>query len=177
MVRYLQRVKRKYYPVNDRINVPEVRIIDQKGKNLGAMPTRKGLELAQESGLDLVLITEKAHPPIAKILNFRKFLHEKQRQGQDERKRFNEASLKTLRVGPHIDDNDLNTPIGRAKEFLGKGKAVKFDLMFKGRSISHPELGRAKLETVKGLLSEESQVIRNIEKKGKFMTMILGPKP
>lgn len=169
-------MKRKYYPVNDRINVPEVRVIGHKGKNLGAMPTSEGLALAQEAGLDLVLITEKAQPPIAKILNFRKFLYEKQRQGREEHRRFREDHLKTLRVGPHIDDNDLNTRIDRAKEFLGKGKPVKFDLMFKGRSISHPELGRAKLETVKKLLSEEGRVIRDIERKGKFMTMVIGPK-
>jgi len=176
VVRYSQRVKRKYYPVNDRINVPEVRVVDQKGKNLGAMPTSEGLKIAQEAGLDLVLITEKARPPIAKILNFRKFLYEKQREGREKHKSFREANLKTLRVGPHIDDNDLNTRISRAKEFLGHGKPVKFELMFKGRSISHPELGRAKLETVKKLLAEKSQVVRDIERKGKFMTMILGPK-
>ena len=169
-------MRRRYYPINQNIKYTKLRVIDPEGKNLGILNRAEALEAARSRKLDLVLITEKATPPVAKILNFKKFLYEKRKEANNLQRKNKLREGKTLRVGPHIDENDLEIRIGRAKEFLAAGIPVQFEMLFKGRTISHPEVGKKKLELIKAALSEEAKIERDIERKGRLMTMVLGPK-
>lgn len=152
-------------------------MISPEGENLGVMSKTNALKEALKRGLDLIVVTTKAKPPVAKILDFRKFLYEKGKDRVGQKKRDKQKEPKTLRVGPHIDENDLNTRVVRAKDFLAAEHPVRFEMLFKGRTITHPELGKEKLEKIKSMLSEEARVEKDIERKGRFMTMVLGPKP
>lgn len=167
-------MKTRFNPINENIKEPEVRVIDAEGQNLGVMATPEAIKVAREKGLDLVLVTLAAQPPIAKIASFRDFL--KKTRGVAVKDALREEDLKTLRLGPNTDDNDLALRIARAKEYLAKGKFVRFELMFKGRMISHPEVGESKLTLVKNGLAAEAKVQQDIERKGRLMTVVFGPK-
>lgn len=175
MLSYPQQVRRKYYPVNENIRDKELRVISSEGKNLGLMRREEALEAARKERLDLVVISTKAAPPVAKILDFRKFFYQ-QRKGQTNQKKKDKLKEpKTLRVGPHIDENDLKTRIERARDFLEEDHPVRFEMLFKGRTIAHPKLGIEKLEKIKAVLSKEARVERDIERRGRMITMVLGP--
>lgn len=164
----------KYYPVGRKIRDPELRVIDQNGENLGVFKREEALELAEDRELDLVLVAHKANPPVAKILNFRKFLAEKRAEGRKARRGGQET--KTLTMRPHIDKADLSHKIERAREFLEEGCKVRFSILFPGRSIIHPEIGKKKLIKIKQALSDTGRIEKEIRRKGRFMYLTLGPK-
>jgi len=139
------------------------------------MEREKALQAAKDKGLDLVVVSERANPPVAKILNFGKFIYQKKKQRTKERKKTKTQEGKILRIGTHIDQNDLQIKINKAREFFEDGHPVRFEMLFKGREISHPEIGRSKLETIKKELEEETRIEKDIERKGRFMNMTLAP--
>ena len=119
---------------NDRIRAPEVRVIEPEGTNLGVMPPRKALQLAQKVGLDLIEISPGAKPPVCRILDFGKFLYEESKKQKGEQNYDNEAEVK-LRIG--IDSHDFETKLRRAEGFLFNGNKVKLSLQFRGRENEH----------------------------------------
>ncbi len=169
-------MRKKYYPVNEKIKDTKLRIISPEGENLGVMDKEEALAIAKEQGLDLVVVSTTASPSVAKILDFGKFIYEKKKRRTEEKKRTKSKEAKILRIGPHIDENDLRIKMERAKEFFEDGHPVKFELLFKGREIAHPEIGREKLEKIKEELEDTSRVEKDIERKGRFMNMTLAPK-
>lgn len=169
-------MRNKYYPVNEKIKDRKLRVISPEGDNLGVMDRKDALEAAKSKDLDLVVVSTRAKPSVAKILDFGKFLYERKKERSTEKKRSKDAEAKILRIGTHIDDNDLRIKTNRAKEFFAEGHPVKFELLFKGREITHPEVGRAKLKKIKEELAEEATVAKDIERKGRFMNMTLTPK-
>lgn len=134
------------------------------------------IEAAKSKGLDLVVVSTSADPSVAKILDFGRFLYERKKERSKEKKKVKNQEAKILRIGTHIDENDLRIKTERAKEFFNDGHPVKFELLFKGREISHPEVGREKLEKIKEELEEDATVVKDIERKGRFMNMTLAPK-
>lgn len=180
MLQSLQRVKKrkfgKYYITNQNIRHPELRIISPEGENLGVMNRIEALEAAKKKGLDLILITNRADPPVARLDSFKKFLYQQKKVAGTQKRDDRRLEGKTLRLGPHIDDNDLRIRVERAQEFLAAGTPVRFEMLFKGRAISHPEVGKAKFEAVKKALTKEARVEQDITRKGRVMTMVLGPK-
>ena len=144
----------KHYQVNERIRVKELRVIMQKGENLGVMPTNKALEKARETGLDLVVITEGASPPIAKILDFNKFLYDENKKSSAAKAKSKKSELKEFWVGPNIGEWDLNVRIVRAKEFLADGNRVLFAVKMKGREKAFPEVAFEKVQKFAKGLSE-----------------------
>ncbi len=169
-------MRKKYYPVNKKIKDKKVRVISPEGENLGIMEKDKALKAAKEKGLDLVVVSTRTSPPVAKILDFGKFIYEKKKKNAKEKKKTKTQEAKILRIGTHIDENDLRIKTDRAQEFFEDGHPVKFELLFKGREITHPEIGREKLEKIKEALTENAKVIKDIERKGRFMNMTLAPK-
>ncbi len=166
---------KKYYPINDKIKDPELRVIDNGGENRGVMTTEAAFALAQEAGLDLVVVSTQAKPPVAKILDFKHFL----RQQQEEERRAQRKSrqdLKQLRLGPNIGDHDLEVRIRRAQEFLEDGDKVKFIVQFKGRMIANKDVGRQKLERIIAQLGETITVEKDIWVEGRNMMLIVRPK-
>jgi len=140
------------------------------------MSKTEALRKALEYDLDLVVVTERAVPPVARIVNFQRFLYEKRKEEIDKRKKDKTKEPKTLRIGQNISENDLKIKIKRAAEFLEKGHPVRFEMLFKGRAITHADLGKTKFEEIKNALSEKAKVEKDIERKGRFMTLLLGPK-
>ncbi len=137
------------------------------------MPTDKALKLAREQNLDLVEVAAKAKPPVVRILNLKKYQFEKKQQGKKGKAKT--TGTKELRFGPNIGPNDLQTRINRAKEFLRAGDKVKLTVQFKGREVTHPELGFEKIEKMIKVLADSSTITHGPERKGRFIYTVLEP--
>lgn len=160
---------------NFQIRVPQVRVVGNDGSNLGVMATRDALKMAQEQILDLVEINPRAVPPVCKIMDYGKFKYEEKKKVQAAKKNQQVQELKELTFRPNTDENDLTHKVAQAKEFLSEGDRVKFTIRFRGREITHPEVGREKLEWIlqqlTGLITPSPQ----ISLEGKFMNMTVFP--
>jgi len=145
-------IKRPSYRTNERIQVPEVRVIDENGKPLGVMATRAALESARSRGLDLVEVAPSSKPPVVRIINYKRWIFEREKQkGEGSEKR---SGLKELRFRPNIGENDLRLRARRAEDFLREGDKVKLTVVFRGREAAHPELGLEKIRLLTDMLKE-----------------------
>jgi translation initiation factor IF-3 len=160
---------------NQQIRVPQVRLILSDGENGGVMATKDALKLAQDEGLDLIEINPRAAPPVCKIGDLGKMLYEEKKKQQAAKKNQQIQELKELTFRPNTDENDLNHKLEQAKGFLEDGNRVKFTVRFRGREITHSNIGREKLEWIvqqlQGLITDKSQ----ISLEGKFMWLIVSP--
>jgi translation initiation factor IF-3 len=161
--------------VNEMIRIREVRIIDDEGQQLGVMPTFQALALAQEKGLDLVEVAPTAVPPVCRILDYGQYRYELQKREREQKKRQKSQSFKEVRLAVKIDTHDLQTKARRAAEFLDKGDRVKVTVRFRGREISHANLGRDLLMKVAEQLEEHGVVERPPLLEGKSMYIVMGP--
>lgn len=161
--------------INQYIRVPQVQVILSDGKNGGIMATRDALKLAQDEGLDLIEINPRSAPPVCKIADFGKMKYEEKKKQQAAKKNQTVQELKELTFRPNTDENDLNHKLEQAKGFLTDGNRVKFTVRFRGREITHSNIGRDKLEWIvqqlQGLITDKSQ----ISLEGKFMSLIVSP--
>ncbi|NIT04383.1 translation initiation factor IF-3 [Candidatus Saccharibacteria bacterium] len=144
-------VKKPTYRINQSIRTPKVRVVDDKGEQLGILDTSKALKLAQEKGLDLVEVAPSAKPPVVRILDYKKWLFER---GKKEGKKEKKTELKELRFRPNIGEHDLKTRAQRASGFLRDGDKVKLTVIFRGRERAHPEVGLEKLKYLIDYLKE-----------------------
>lgn len=126
---------------NHRIRVPRVRVLSDQGETLGIMDTRDALALAQEQHKDLVLVTEKADPPVTKIIELAKFKYQQQQREAESRKKARAQDIKEVRFTPFMGANDFEARLNKVKQFLKKGDKVRLSLMFKGRAITKKEFG------------------------------------
>ncbi len=136
------------YQVNHRIRAPKLRVIANDGENLGEMATQDALKEAHKSNLDLVVIAEKANPPVAKLLDFNKYLYEEKKKASAAKSKSKKSELKELRFGPNIGEGDLNLRIKRATEFVEDGDQVRIKVRLKGRQRAFPEKGFEKIEII-----------------------------
>ncbi len=160
---------------NDRIRAPEVRVIGPEGTNLGVMPPRKALQLAQKVGLDLIEISPGAKPPVCRILDFGKFLYEESKKQKDSKTTTTKLKEVKLRIG--IDSHDFETKLRRAEGFLFNGNKVKLSLQFRGRENEHPELGVERINQARDELSGVSSPDGQARHVGRQVTLILSPVP
>ena len=135
----------------------------------------EALQKAREQGLDLVEVAAETKPPVVRILDFKKYKFTKKRQQSESKKKTKTTSTKELRFGPGIGPNDLQIRIDRAREFLSEGNKVKLTVQFRGRQITHPEVGFDKINEMIKVLSDASKVEQAPRKKGKFIHAVLGP--
>ena len=124
------------------IRIPQVRVIDDEGNQLGVMPTPRALEMAQERGLDLVEVAPMAAPPVARFLDFGQYKYELTKREKENKRRQRSVTFKEVRLSPKIGTGDFMTKVHRAVEFLEDGDRIKVTVRFRGRELSHPELGR-----------------------------------
>ena len=161
--------------INKYIRVPQIRVILSNGENGGIMNTQDALKLAQDQFLDLIEINPKAIPPVCRIADHGKLKYEEKKQQQAAKKNQIIQELKELTFRPNTDENDLNHKLDQAKEFLTEGNKVKFTVRFRGREITHADLGKAKLDwcvqQLQGLIADKPQ----ISLEGKFMWLIVSP--
>jgi len=168
--------KDEAHKINHRIDAREVRLIGADGQNVGVVPTRQALIMAEEAGLDLVEISPDAKPPVAKILDYGKFRFQEQKKAAEARKKQKVIEIKEIKLRPMIDDHDLDVKMKAAKRFFEEGDKVKFTLRFRGREMDHQDLGYKLLLQVKQDLAEISKVELDPRPDGRQVIMILQPK-
>jgi translation initiation factor IF-3 len=154
------------------IRIPQVRVIDDEGNQLGVMPTPKALEMAQERGLDLVEVAPMAAPPVARFLDFGQYKYELTKREKEAKKR-QRIGFKEVRLSPKIGSGDFMTKVHRAVEFLEDGDRIKVTVRFRGRELSHPELGRMLLERFSKIVEEHGVIERQPVLEGKSMFIVL----
>ena len=125
------------------IRIPQVRVVDEEGAQLGVMPTPRALEMAQERGLDLVEVAPMASPPVVKFLDFGQYKYELTKREKEAKRKQRSVTFKEVRLSPKIGVGDFDTKVNRAVEFLEDGDRIKVTVRFRGRELTHPELGRA----------------------------------
>jgi len=161
--------------INDRIRAREVRLITDDGDQ-GVMPKADAQRIADEQELDLVLVQANAKPPVAKIMDYGKFRFDSQKKQREQRKNQKIVSIKEVRLSPTIDDNDFNTKMKNATKFLDKGNKVKVSIRFRGRAITHKEIGREVMDRFATDLEEIAKVESRAKMEGRSMFMVLAPK-
>ncbi|ETI61444.1 translation initiation factor IF-3 [Sphingobium lactosutens] len=161
---------------NEFINVPKVRVIDDEGENLGVMFTQEAIEQAYEIGLDLVEVSPNADPPVCKFLDIGKFKYEAQKKANIARKTQKTQELKEIKMRPNIDDHDYDTKMKKVHDFIGDGDKVKITLRFRGRELSHQQLGMNLLQRVAENVQEIAKVEAYPRMEGRQMLMVLAPK-
>lgn len=154
----------------------EVRLVDDVGEMIGVVPLAQALKLAQEKGLDLVEVSPTAEPPVCKILDFGKFKYEAKKKSHGAKKKQKIVELKEIKLRPNIGINDYEVKLRSIKKFIAEGDKVKITLRFKGREITHQEIGYKLLERLKGDVEEISKIELAPKMDGKQMLMIITPK-
>ena len=162
--------------INAQITDKEVRVIGENGEQLGVMPTREAMRLADEAGVDLVKIAPTAKPPVCKIVDYGKFRYEQARKEKEARKKQKTIEIKEIRLSPNIDSNDLNTKTNAARKFIGKGDKVKITLRFRGREMAHMANSKHILDDFAEALSDIAVVEKAPKVEGRSMTMFLTEK-
>jgi translation initiation factor IF-3 len=161
--------------INERIRVPEVRVIGEDGKQIGVMRTDEALRYAQERDLDLVEVAPDARPPVTRILDYSKYKYEQAQKQKAARKHQQQITIREIKFRPKIAQNDYETKKGHVVRFLKRKDKVKITIMFRGREVTHPERGQQLLDR----LAEELQDLAIVEQRpnldGRNMTMMLGP--
>lgn len=162
--------------VNRQIRFSPLRVIGSDGSQLGIMDVESALGRAQEQGLDLVEVAPLARPPVVRIMDFGKYKFEQAKMARLAKKKQHVIELKEVKFRPGIDEHDFMTKTRHARNFLGDGNKVKVTLMFRGRQIAHPELGRKVVIRVAQELADIAKIEADPKFEGKSMTMILAPK-
>lgn len=166
---------RRNYRVNERIFAASLRVLDTDGKQIGVISRNEALEKARSQGLDLVEIAPKAVPPVAKIIDFKKFLYQEEKKKREEKRKTKTSDTKEVRLGPFMSGNDLATMTKRARDFLSEGNKVKLVVTFSGRQITHPEFGHRVLDKVINDLSDISKVERERRLEGRKLIILIYP--
>ena len=169
-------ISRESLRINEEIRIREVRVTSASGEQLGIMQTRDALRMAEEQHLDLVEVAPKAKPPVCRIMDFGKYRYEQQKREKEAKKRQKVITVKEVKLRPNIEQHDFDVKLKNALRFLEEGNKVKVTIMFRGRELSHPELGREVLDKVSAQLKELVSIERDAKLEGKNMTMILAPK-
>ncbi len=161
--------------INDRIRVPEVRLVGPSGEQVGIVPLAKALELAQEYDLDLVEVAANARPPVCKLMDYGKFKYESAMKAREARKNQAHTVIKEMKLRPKIDPHDYDTKKGHVVRFLKQGDKVKITIMFRGREQSRPELGFRLLQRLAADVEDLGFIESNPKQDGRNMIMVLGP--
>jgi translation initiation factor IF-3 len=163
------------FRINGRIEVHNVRLIDQNGGMIGVVSTRDALARAEEAGLDLVEVSPTAEPPVCKILDYGKVKYEAQKKANAARKKQRVIEVKEIKMRPGIDENDYGIKMKKVREFLDEGDKVKVTMRFRGREMAHQHLAMGILEKVKGEVADLGKVEQMPKLEGRQMIMVMAP--
>lgn len=167
--------KQSKHRVNEEIKAPVLRVVDSNGKLIGIIPRKEALKIAEEQDLDLVEIAPNADPPVAKILDYGKFAYEQQKREKQQRKQQQQQQMKEIRFRGRTATHDFNFKTRHARDFIEEGNKVKATVMFRGREITHVDIGRELLEKFVEELSDIAKVDSPIKFEGKSLSVILVP--
>jgi len=166
----------KDWRINEDIRVREVRLVSDDGEQLGIVPVREALGIALEKGLDLVEVAPSAQPPVCRLMDYGKFKFEQNKREKEARKKQKIISVKEVKMRPNIEEHDFQVKAKNARKFLSGGDKVKLTIMFRGREITHPELGEKLSLKFVGELTDISSVEKPPKVEGRNMVTVLIPK-
>ena len=166
----------KYVRVNERIFAKTLRVIGPKGEQLGVFPREIALKKSEEFDLDLVEVAPHASPPVCRIIDFAKFKYEQQKREREVKKHSKQAQMKEVRISPRIGDHDYDVKMKHVKEFLEKRHKVRVRMWFRGREISHKDIGMRVIDKLLKDIVKVGRVDREPHMLGKTMVLILSPK-
>ncbi|WEG13918.1 translation initiation factor IF-3 [Pullulanibacillus sp. KACC 23026] len=162
--------------VNEAIRAKQVRLVGQNGDQIGIVSKQEALEMAQNANLDLVMVAANAKPPVCRIMDYGKYRYEQQKKDKEARKNQKIINLKEIRLSPTIEEHDFNTKLRNAIKFLSKGDKVKASIRFRGRAITHSEIGRTVLERLAKECAEVGTIESHPKMEGRSMFLVLAPK-
>ncbi|MCT7952295.1 translation initiation factor IF-3 [Ancylothrix sp. C2] len=171
-----KRPNRDLPQINERLRFPKIRVIDTDGGQLGILTPQEALRMAQEKELDLVLVSDKADPPVCRIMDYGKYKFEQEKRLKEAKKKQHTAEVKEVKMRYKIEEHDYQVRINQAERFLKAGDKVKATIMFRGREIQHSDLAEGLLKRMAGDLQELAEVQQAPKKEGRSMMMLLSPK-
>lgn len=172
----LTKTNRDLPAINHQIRFPKIRVIDTDGAQLGIMTPREAIKLAEEKELDLVLMSDKADPPVCRIVDYGKFKFEQEKKAREARKKQHTSDVKEVKMRYTIEDHDYHVRVNQAERFLKAGDKVKATIMFRGREIQHSDLAESLLMRMAKDLQELGEVQQAPKREGRNMMMLLAPK-
>jgi translation initiation factor IF-3 len=175
IIRLKKEKKGKQARINDMIFAPEVRVVDEEGNQLGIIPLSKALSIAAERGLDLVEVAPDAKPPVCRIMDYGKYKYTQERKEREAKKNRKVIKVKEVKMTPNIEKHDYDTKMRKIHKFLEAGDRVKITIFFKGRMITHKELGEKLLEKIKEELAEKIKIEKDIDMAGRNMSIVVSP--
>ena len=161
---------------NERIRFPNIRVIDSEGEQLGIITPKEAMAIAQEKGLDLVLVSESADPPVCKIMDYGKYKYEQDKKQKEAKKKQHNADVKEVKMRYKIEEHDYNVRVKNAQRFLKSGDKVKATISFRGREIQHSRLAEDLLRRMAKDLEDYAEVQQSPKREGRNMMMMLSPK-
>lgn len=162
--------------VNEGIRISPIRLIGVDGEQIGIVPTDEARSLAEERGLDLVEVAPTARPPVCRLMDYGKYKYEQARKSREAKKKQHTIQVKEVKLRPKIEEHDLEFKLRHARRFLQEGDKVKFTMRFRGREVTHPELGERVLARVLEELGDVGGVESPIARDGRNMTLLMAPK-
>lgn len=162
--------------INERIRFPKVRVIDTEGAQLGIMSPSEALQIAREKDLDLVLVSDKADPPVCRVVDYGKYKFEQEKKAREAKKKQHTSEVKEVKMRYKIEDHDYQVRLSQAERFLKAGDKVKATIMFRGREIQHSDLAETLLKRMATDLQELGEVQQAPKKEGRTMMMLISPK-
>ncbi|HEY9612093.1 MAG TPA: translation initiation factor IF-3 [Allocoleopsis sp.] len=163
-------------PINERIRFPNIRVIDMDGEQLGIITPQEALRIAEEKELDLVLVSDKADPPVCRIMDYGKYKFEQEKKAREARKKQHTADVKEVKMRYKIEDHDYQVRVNQAERFLKSGDKVKATITFRGREIQHSDLAEDLLKRMATDLEALAEVQQAPKREGRNMMMLLSPK-
>src|SRR5437899_6098608 len=161
--------------INERIRVPEVRLIDDEGNQVGVLKIADALNFAHERDLDLVEVAPEARPPVCRVLDYSKYKYEQEQKAKAARRHQKQVTVREMKMRPKIATNDYETKKGHVVRFLKGQDRVKITIMFRGREMTHPERGEQLLMRLAGDVAEHGVIEQRPSQDGRNMTMVLAP--
>ena len=162
--------------INERIRFPKIRVIDVDNGQLGIMTPKEALRIAEEKELDLVLVSDKADPPVCRIIDYGKFKFEQEKKAKEARKKQHTQDVKEVKIRYKIEEHDYQVRISSAQRFLKEGDKVKATVMFKGREIQHADLAEVLLNRMADDLREVAEIQQAPKREGRNITLLMAPK-
>jgi translation initiation factor IF-3 len=163
--------------INNRIRAREVRLIDEDGAMIGVMPLSQAQDMARDRDLDLVEVSPMANPPVCKLMDYGRFKYEQRKKENEARKHQKITELREIRMKPRTGEHDIQVKTRKIQEFLAEGDKVKVSVVFRGREMAHPELGRVLLDSIANELKGTATIERTPVMEGKMMSMIVSRAP
>ncbi len=167
---------KKFIRINDKIRVPEVRVVGPEGNQLGVMNIQRALEMANQYELDLIEVAPSANPPVCRITDFSKFKYDQEKKEREAKKHQKQSKLKEIRLKPNIDTHDYGVKLRQIISFLQKNDKVRVNLFFRGRQMEHMDLGRKVLDKVIVDTQSDGQIEKMPMLEGKIMSLVISPK-